>query len=468
MQHSVLVYRLQQPFIHEDFTVNDRCFHIGPRCGIDNTGDRVYIEGWEGVEVAEIQNGQVRFFAGLDAADLILHAHSLSSADGCHPEDTSRIHRGRSMQRLLNHGGQPHFIEHIQVVVARRPVCAQAEMNVVMQHAGCIRDAGSQLQIGARAMADMNPAVTQNAPFLIIQPDTMRQNQTFVRQPQMIQVDNVAHAGHGLNDLNFPQVLGSMGVHLDPIAFGQVTHFPQQRLGAGDDKTRRERILNPAVAVPVPFFQQIHALLERSSCLLLQGRWRIRILLVHHHLAGQGADAAPRERLKRKIRMMYCLHIHNCRCAAGNQLSDTQHGGIIQRLLVMRCFKRPNPLAQPVHQLQIIPLAPEKRLAEMNMCLHKTGNDGTVFGVNHPLIPLRHKAAADLGNQVVPDADISIDDFFLLVHCDNLCIPDQDIGHLHRPPCLVLSISATSTKRPQKYAWAYFRSQKFTVPGRDP
>ncbi|MNH42647.1 hypothetical protein D3C79_1043850 [compost metagenome] len=73
----------------------------------------------------------------------------------------------------------------------------------------------------------------------------------------------------------------------------------------------------------------------------------------------------------------------------------------------------------------------------MNMSLHKTGNDSTVPGVDHPLIPLRNEAAADLGNQVVPDADIAIDDFLLLVHCDNLRVPDQDICHLHRPPCLV-------------------------------
>ncbi|MNC56832.1 hypothetical protein D3C75_1064550 [compost metagenome] len=102
----------------------------------------------------------------------------------------------------------------------------------------------------------------------------------------------------------------------------------------------------------------------------------------------------------------------------------------------MRRFERPDPLPQPVHQLQII--------------------------------PLRNKAGADLGNQVVPDADISIYDFFLLVHCDNLSIHDQDICHLHRPPCLMQFIAAPNAKRPQKYAWAYFRSQKFTVPGRDP
>lgn len=77
------------------------------------------------------------------------------------------------MRGLLDDCRQTHFVEHIQVIVAWRAVCTQAEVNMVMKHARRIGDAGGQLEVRARAVADMNPAVPQNPLFLLIQPDTV-------------------------------------------------------------------------------------------------------------------------------------------------------------------------------------------------------------------------------------------------------------------------------------------------------
>ncbi|MNP67750.1 hypothetical protein D3C76_1636150 [compost metagenome] len=83
------------------------------------------------------------------------------------------------------------------------------------------------------------------------------------------------------------------------------------------------------------------------------------------------------------------LHINNRRRAAGDQLPDPEHGGIIQRFLIVGGFQRPDPFAQPVHQLQVIAFAAEQRLAEMNMCLYKAGNYRAVGCINNTLFPLR-------------------------------------------------------------------------------
>lgn len=91
-------------------------------------------------------------------------------------------------------------------------------MDVGLQHPRCIGNPGGQLQIGARTVADMYPAVPQNHFLLVIQPYTMRENQAVIRQPQMIKVDDIAHAGHCLNNLDLSQILRSMGMHLNSIA----------------------------------------------------------------------------------------------------------------------------------------------------------------------------------------------------------------------------------------------------------
>ncbi|MNE66432.1 hypothetical protein D3C80_1619860 [compost metagenome] len=106
----------------------------------------------------------------------------------------------------------------------------------------------------------------------------------------------------------------------------------------------------------------------------------------------------------------------------------------------------------------------------MDMRLHKAGNDRTVRRVDHPFISVRLQAAADFNNQAVFNPDISVYNLFLLIHCNNLRVFNQNVRHNPIPPRSIHSLlmQADNTKRLQKYAAAYFRSQKFTVPGRDP
>ncbi|MNI88256.1 hypothetical protein D3C73_1455390 [compost metagenome] len=85
-------------------------------------------------------------------------------------------------------------------------------------------------------MADMHAAVAQNPLLLFIQPHAVRQNQAFVRQSQMIQVDDIAHAGHRLDNFDLSLILRSMGMHLDAVVRREVAHLFQQRLGTGNDK----------------------------------------------------------------------------------------------------------------------------------------------------------------------------------------------------------------------------------------
>ncbi|MNJ01261.1 hypothetical protein D3C73_1608400 [compost metagenome] len=81
-------------------------------------------------------------------------------------------------------------------------------------------------------MADMNAAIAQNPPFLLIKPDAVSQNEPLVRQTDMIEVHDIAHAGHRLHNLDLTQILGRVSMHIDPIACRQITDLLQQRLGA--------------------------------------------------------------------------------------------------------------------------------------------------------------------------------------------------------------------------------------------
>ena len=68
----------------------------------------------------------------------------------------------------------------------------------------------------------------------------------------------------------------------------------QERLGARQDEARREGVAQPPVGPAVPFFRQGDALVDRGARGLAQARGHV-VAVVHHRLAGEGADAAPGE-----------------------------------------------------------------------------------------------------------------------------------------------------------------------------
>ncbi|MNH23978.1 hypothetical protein D3C79_838910 [compost metagenome] len=74
------------------------------------------------------------------------------------------------------------------------------------------------------------------------------------------------------------------------------------------------------------------------------------------------------------------------------------------------------------------------------MRLYKTGNNCTVRRIDHPFIPLRRKAAANFHNNAIFDPDISVNDLFLFVHRDNLCVLDQNVRHNLIPPISIHSL----------------------------
>lgn len=126
VQDDVFVDRSHLSVLHDDLAVNNGRFDVGSGGGVDDPGDRIDIEGRVHVEVVQVQDRHVGFLAEFQASDLLLQADGPGSANGSHTKDATGVHGRRAVNGLLNKRGQPHLVKHIQIVVARSPVGAQA------------------------------------------------------------------------------------------------------------------------------------------------------------------------------------------------------------------------------------------------------------------------------------------------------------------------------------------------------
>ncbi len=97
--------------------------------------------------MSKVEQHKVSALAGLNAADLPLHAQRPGAIDRCHAEDITRGHRRRSMEWFLQERGEAHFVKHIERVIAGCTVGADADTDLLLLQPGNVRDPRAELEI---------------------------------------------------------------------------------------------------------------------------------------------------------------------------------------------------------------------------------------------------------------------------------------------------------------------------------
>jgi len=108
---------------HQHLSVDDGVAYVGSAGRVQPASNRVRA----GCEVGPIEahDDQIGSFARLDRADVSLQAEGASAFAGCHPDRIARGQRARPLPDRLQHGREAHLLEHVEAVVAGRPVGAQ-------------------------------------------------------------------------------------------------------------------------------------------------------------------------------------------------------------------------------------------------------------------------------------------------------------------------------------------------------
>ena len=155
-----------------------------------------------------------------------------------------------------------------------------------------------------------------------------------------------------------------------PLLVRQRRDGLEQLARAGDREARRERRAQPAVRPRRPTAVRIARLSSIDARVSSCSRRGTSGVEVHHALADRRAQPALRHRLEDGVRVVHRLHRQHGRRAArraarvaASRAAARSDAGRVRR------FHRPDARAQPVHQRQIVGVAAEQRLAEMDVRL---------------------------------------------------------------------------------------------------
>jgi len=120
------------------------------------------------VQRTPVHHNQVGPLADVQAARNIPEVQRLSSPTRRHQQGFARRERRWIVGRALHQQRrQPHFFEHIQVVIARRPIGADAQPHAALEHLLDGRDSARQLEVAGWV-------VRHGDAVLVQQPDLLR------------------------------------------------------------------------------------------------------------------------------------------------------------------------------------------------------------------------------------------------------------------------------------------------------
>ena len=92
------------------------------------------------------------------------------------------------MTNRLQHGSQPHLLEHVEPVVARRAVGAKRDGDAFRPHLGDRRDARSELEIRAGTMHHFDVVLGEQRLLRVVGPHAVRDTQTRRGEPNIREI----------------------------------------------------------------------------------------------------------------------------------------------------------------------------------------------------------------------------------------------------------------------------------------
>ena len=90
--------------------------------------------------------------------------------------------------------GEPHLLEHVEVVVRRGAVRADTDRNAKLQHLRNRRHAGTQLEVARRIVRHAGTGVLQRAHLTLVDVHAVSRQHPRVEQPLLLHPRHNRHA----------------------------------------------------------------------------------------------------------------------------------------------------------------------------------------------------------------------------------------------------------------------------------
>ena len=345
-----------------------------------------------------IDEDQVRALADLDRPDLGLEAERPGAVASRHPQRVAGGQRAGSVPHRLQRRRQPHLVEHVEAVVAGRAVGAERHARCRAPHVGDRRDAGSELQVRAGAVHHLDVALRQQRLLGVVTQTQCAAHSRRVARPVAARYSRLPRPPDSRRTTSTSSrdsdacVWTRMPPSLDESA---------RRLRAARASTRRRSAARTRRAAGRPA-APCHRLCKRDALVdRLRGSARASragdLARPSPSCTCRPSARSPLGRASRRRRRCRAPSPSSgpssCRAAAARLQRGAPRRA--QRCRRVRGLHRPDAPPQPLEQRQVVGVAAEQRLAEMDVRLDEAGQQ----------IPAAARRSRDRATRSVSGAD---------------------------------------------------------------
>ena len=287
------------------------------------------------------------------------------------PKHVTRRKHARMLAPRLHYGREPHLVEHVEPSVATRPRSAPSETGTAhaRPHLGYRRNAGSRFRFDP-GQCSLSVVIREQLLLALVDPDTVGRAQC-ARRAQAGEIFQVRHPPEICLTWRFRRGTRTRAWCTSALCCSDslATASSSSREQATANRGANAALQPSFWAHPLPSDREAFSSSEALSPPESPGHLASRIT---HALSDRRAHAAFADRLEYHLRIVHGFHGEHGGCPLAGARSS-RGASRAQRRRRVRGFHRPHAHAEPVHQRQVIGIAAEQRLAEMDVRLDEPG-----------------------------------------------------------------------------------------------
>ena len=292
------------------------------RCAVNERGHRIAHRCES--RGAEIERHDIRQLARFERPRLLIQPQRPGASERCHAQHAGRLGPGGVAARVLGEQRrQARFREQVEGVVRRGTVGAQGQVDARVGETLYRADAARQLEIGVRAVDDVDPVQRNEIQFTVGQLRHVHRLQRWRQQAQIVQEidpglpDAASRLGH------LGRVFMQMRLYR-PVEFLRVhPGFLQRPAGDGVGGVWPEHHVDQGVALEVVV--QRHAPVQRFVGVVAPGVGEIQNREGH-----LGAHARARCAARHLVRVV--IHVGEGGDAHGQHLGEGEIGAVAHEI----------------------------------------------------------------------------------------------------------------------------------------
>ena len=348
------------------------------------------------------RNGDyIRLVSDLQLA-AVRSALNLSSVYRCHSQDGIGVHCGCvQIIAVVNNSRHMHFLEHIQVIVARSTVRTESNVNALVKHFLNRRKAACKLHIACRVVDHADILAAENFHIFFFEPNAVCRKCRRIKAAEIVKPFCRCFAVFGNTFVVLLFRLGKVNMQIALAPVHLINESFCYSFGAGIFCVNTEVDQHSAVKAVVVFIVKLKSLFHSVG-------------LIGRFIGVEGLNGTCDIRLESRLsnRLNRCfrleIHIREADSTACNHLKQSKAASCTDILGGEPVLDRKHRVKKPLLKRQIAAHSPEKHHRAVVVTVYKSGHQYPAAHILDFVKILLWLFRADIADPVAVNGKISV------------------------------------------------------------